>query len=156
MVDSNLAIGSPAFTDGGLIPIRYTADGDNINPPLVISGVGQQVRTLVLIVDDPDAANDPDGPGKTYDHWVVFNIPPKTRVIEEDSFPDNSVVGKNSSGKNSYFGPSPPNGTHSYHFKLYALSQPLTLNENVTKQDVEAAMEDKVIAQASLIGRYAR
>ncbi len=155
-MDNNLTISSPQFSEGAFIPEKYTADGANINPPLAISGVSDRAVSLVLIVDDPDAATDPDGPGKTYDHWVVFNIPPSIKQINEDSAPEGSVIGKNGSGQNRYYGPAPPNGTHRYFFKLYGLSAKLNLDSNASKQDVENAMEGKVIQRAQLMAEYSR
>lgn len=118
----DLTISSPVFGNNEYIPAKYTSDGDNINPPLEIGGVGEEAKSLAIIIDDPDAATDPDGPGKTFDHWVLFNIPPTTTTIAENSIPNGSIQGQNGMGKPSYIGPAPPNGTHKYYFRLYELS----------------------------------
>ena len=102
--------------------------------------------SLVLIVDDPDA------PGGTWDHWIVFNIPPGMTEIKEHSVP--GTEGTNSFGRLAYGGPSPPSGTHRYFFKLYALDQKLDLEKGVRKAAVEKAMKDHVLAQAELMGKY--
>ncbi len=151
-----LNITSTAFSNGERIPPRYSFDGDNINPPLQLSGVNPKAKSLVLVVDDPDAATDPDGPGKTFDHWVVFNIKPTITEVKENSQPDGSIVAKNGMGISSYIGPAPPNGEHRYFFKLYELLDTLDLNEQATKTDLEKAMEGKVLSSAQLMGIYQR
>ncbi|MHB1865355.1 MAG: YbhB/YbcL family Raf kinase inhibitor-like protein [Candidatus Saccharimonadales bacterium] len=153
---SDLSLSSPEFQDGGTIPVKYTSDGDNINPPIDISGVSKETKSLVLIVDDPDAATDPDGPGKTFDHWVVFNISPTITQIEENSLPTGSIVAKNGMGESKYIGPAPPNGKHRYYFKLYELLDILDLDTYAVKEDVEKAMQDKIIGQAQLVATYER
>lgn len=155
-MNDSLRLTSPAFKSGEAIPPRFTSDGDNISPPLMIDGVSDQAKSLALIVDDPDAATDPDGPGQTFDHWVVFNIPPTTTEIPEDSVPAGAVVGQNGMGSSQHVGPAPPNGTHRYYFKLYELSSPLDLDETATKEEVEAAMEGQVIGRTELVGTYQR
>lgn len=153
-MEEKLSITSPVFENNGNIPKKYTCDGENISPPLVIAGSNRNAASLVLIVDDPDAATDPDGPGKTFDHWVVFNISPDTTIIQENSVPYGAVVGMNGVGENRYIGPAPPNGEHRYFFKIYALNEPLQIDESSTKSDVETAMSGKVIAKAKLVGEY--
>ncbi len=153
-MEEDLSISSPVFENGGSIPKKYTSDGENISPPLVISGLIHDAASLVLVIDDPDAATDPDGPGKTFDHWVVFNISPDTTIIQENSVPYGAVIGKNGTGENTYVGPAPPNGEHRYFFKLYVLSEPLQLDENATKSDVEKAMKGKIVSSADMIGKY--
>ena len=151
-----LKLTSPAFNDGEDIPAKYTSDGENINPSLKISGVDEAAKSLVLIIDDPDAATDPDGPGKTFDHWVVFNIPTEITEIDENSFPKSATIGLNGINRNSYIGPAPPNGKHRYFFKLYELSDHLELAENSSKADVETAMAGKILSQTQLLGLYQR
>lgn len=145
-----LRITSPAFSHNGQIPAKYTADGADINPPLVFAGVSSQAKSLVLIVDDPDA------PVGVYDHWVVFNIPPSVREVAEGAVPAGAVQGKNSSGGNRYIGPAPPSGMHRYFFKLYELSSELDLDESATKQVVLDALQPVLLGQAELIGTYSR
>lgn len=142
-----LQITSPAFEVNGEIPTKYTCDGADINPPLHIEGIPKETQSLVLIMDDPDA------PGGTWDHWIVWNIPP-VDTIEEDSVP--GTEGLNDFRRQAYGGPCPPSGTHRYFFKVYALDTTLDLPPTATKADVEQAMEGHILAQGELIGRYSR
>lgn len=143
---------SPAFQEGGKIPSKYTCEGSNINPELMISQVPEQAKSLVLIMDDPDV---PEfiRKDRMYDHWVVFNIPPTTKQIAENSQPK-GVPGKNTSGGLNYTGPCPPDREHRYFFKLYALDCELTLNQGSSKNEVEKAIKGHVLAQTQLMGRY--
>jgi len=143
----NLIIISPAFENKKPIPRKYTCDGDDVNPTLNISGVPEATKSLVLIVDDPDA------PMGTWDHWIVWNIPP-TNKIEENTVP--GVEGLNDSRKHSYSGPCPPSGTHRYFFKVYALDTKLNLAPNSRKKDIEKAMKGHILAQGELVGLYSR
>lgn len=145
---------SPAFGHGETIDKIFTCDGANYNPPLEIHNVPEAAESLVLICDDPDAATDPNGPGHTYDHWVVWNIPPKTTEIAENSVPPFAIQGRNSSGENTYTGPCPPTGQHRYFFRLYALDTKLDLPESADKEDVESAVAGHVLSQTELIGTY--
>jgi len=140
---------SSTFSHNEMIPARYTADGDNINPSLDIEGIPEGTVSLVLIMDDPDA------PVGTWDHWIVFNIPVIGK-IEEDSVPSGAVQGKNSWGRSDYGGPSPPSGTHRYFFKLYAIDKELELSEGASKSDVLDAIEGYILDQTELIGLYSR
>jgi len=142
-----LKITSPAFQNKGFIPSKYTCDGADVNPPLNIEGLPEETKSLVLVVDDPDA------PMGTWDHWIVWNIPPVER-IEEKSVP--GTEGINDSRKHSYAGPCPPSGTHRYFFKIYALDTKLDLNRNSRKKDVEEAMRGHIIAKGELVGLYKR
>ncbi len=142
-----LKISSPAFQHNGSIPVKYTCDGEDVNPPLNIEGIPEGTQSLVLIVDDPDA------PMGTWDHWIVWNIEPKENV-EENSVP--GTEGMNGFGKHSYGGPCPPSGTHRYFFKVYALDTKLELGENSKKEDVEKAIEGHILAKGELIGLYSR
>ncbi len=142
-----LVVKSTAFENNQLIPVKYTCDGDEVNPPVIIEGAPAETQSLVLIVDDPDA------PMGTWDHWVVWNIPPTTK-IEENTVP--GVEGKNSARKNAYDAPCPPWGTHRYFFKVYALDTELDLKPDSHKKDVEKTMEGHVLAKGELIGRYYR
>ena len=139
------------FNQGEKIPAKYTADGENINPPLEISRVPSGAKSLVLIVDDPDA------PSGTWVHWVVINIPVSGSEfrIEKDSVPGLECM--NDFRKVSYGGPSPPSGIHRYFFKVYALDIPdLKLKSSSEKADVEKAMNGHVLDKAELIGIYSR
>jgi Raf kinase inhibitor-like YbhB/YbcL family protein len=143
----SLRITSPVFVDNGFIPTKYTCDGEDINPPLNIEGIPEDAKSLVLIVDDPDA------PMGTWDHWIVWNIVP-TREIKENTIP--GTEGFNDFRKHSYGGPCPPSGTHRYFFKIYALNTKLDLNPNSRKKDVERAMEENILAKGEIIGLYKR
>lgn len=141
----SLTISSAAFQNGGNIPPEFTCEGDDKNPPLAIDGAPKETRSLVLIMDDPDA------PGKTFDHWIVWNIKPQ-KNIAEDSNP--GEVGRNSLGQNEYTGPCPPSGTHRYFFKVYALDTLLALKKIADKKAVEQAMENHILGYGELIGLY--
>ncbi|BAZ53291.1 PEBP family protein [Nostoc sp. NIES-4103] len=146
---------STAFDANGLIPAKYTCDGEDISPPLIWDEVPRGTQSIVLIVDDPDA------PGRTFIHWVVYNIPATIRQLPEKiaavkTLPNGGVQGKNDFGKLGYGGPCPPGGIHRYFFKIYALDQELNLSAGATKNQILAAMESHVLAKADLIGRYQR
>ena len=142
-----LTITSSVFKNKGVIPAKYTCDGEDVNPPLSVEGVPEGTESLVLIVDDPDA------PMGTWDHWVVWDIPP-TKKLEENSVP--GTEGLNDFGKHSYGGPCPPSGTHRYFFKVYALDTKLDLPSNSRKRNVEKAMEGHILAKGETIGLYSR
>ena len=131
------------------IPAKYTCEGENINPPLTFSEVPKESKSLVLIVDDPDATG-----GKTFLHWLLYNIPPATMQILENSVPEGSTLGMTHFGKVSYGGPCPPSGKHRYFFKLFALDMVLDLPEGASREEVEAKMSGHDIATAELIGLY--
>ncbi len=145
---------SSAFKPGERIPSIYTCDGDNVNPPLEITGVPHEAESLVLIMEDPDVPRHLREDGM-WDHWVVFNMPPDTRTIEENTEPDGtSGIGTN--GKTGYFGPCPPDREHRYFFKVFALDTRLDLPEKSTKADVEKALAGHVLFHAELMGTYER
>lgn len=152
-----LTIQSPAFEANGSIPPRYTCDGENTNPSLSISGVPEGALSLVLIVADPDIPQSvKDTLGiEILDHWVVFDIPPTTTEIKEDTVP-HGVQGANARGAGAYIGPCPPDREHRYFFRLYALDTMLGLSEGVSRSAVEKAMQGHVLASAELMGRYDR
>ena len=145
-----MTVESPAFSEGQTIPARYTADGADISPPLVIHGVPGETRSLALIMDDPDA------PMGTWVHWVAWNLPAETREIPEGSLPGGTVEGRNSWGRAGYGGPAPPSGTHRYYFKVYALDTKLDLPPSTDKAGLLSAMKGHVLAEAELMGRYSR
>ena len=152
-----LIITSASFTDGGSIPSRYTCEGDDVSPPLSWEGVPNDARSLVLIVDDPDAP-DPKAPTTTWVHWVLYNIPVDTTDLPEavpaEKLPAGTEEGLNDWKRTGYGGPCPPMGRHRYFHKLYALNTELTGLRRPTKSEVEAAMESRIIAQAQLVGTY--
>ncbi|OGZ44083.1 MAG: hypothetical protein A3J55_00820 [Candidatus Ryanbacteria bacterium RIFCSPHIGHO2_02_FULL_45_17b] len=142
---------SSAFKNTDPIPKKYTCDANpltrGINPPLSISDVDQNAKSLVLIVDDPDA------PGGTWVHWVVWNIRPDTREITEGSVPEGAAQGKTNRA-HSYHGPCPPSGVHRYFFKLYALDTMLSIPLASGAKDVIEAMEGHIVADAKIMGTY--
>jgi len=150
LTKTNMVISSPVFKNKGLMPVKYTCDGADVNPPLIISDVPEGAKSLVLIVDDPDA------PAGTWVHWTVWNINPKTEEIAENSVPADSVEGITSFGKYGYGGPCPPSGAHRYFFKLYALDTALDLDKEAKAPDIEEAMAGHVLAKAELMGKYSR
>jgi hypothetical protein len=143
----DLIITSPAFENNASIPKKYTCDGDDINPPLKLEGLPDETKSIVLIVDDPDA------PMGTWDHWIVWNIPPMDEIAE-NVVP--GVEGMNDFQRQSYGGPCPPSGIHRYFFKVYALKEKLDLDTNSKKSNVEKAMIGKIVAKGELIGLYSR
>ena len=147
-----LEIKSPAFENNTSIPSKYTCEGDNINPPLKVSGVPEATKSLILIMDDPDVPKNlrPDG---IFDHWIIFNIPPTLTEIEEGSEPP-GIPGLNGTGSHGYIGPCPPDKEHRYFFKLYALDTILPPPSIVTKKEIESAMDGHVIEEAELVGLY--
>ena len=138
---------SPVFGNNELNPEKYTCQGTDINPPLIIDDIPKDAKSLALIVDDPDA------PGMTWVHWVVFDIP-TTSKIDENSIP--GTQGINDFGRNNYGGPCPPSGTHRYFFKLYALDTELNAREGISKKELEKAMHGRILDHAELIGLYKR
>ncbi len=140
---------SPAFKNKEHIPSKYTCDGEDINPPLKISGVPEKAKSLVLLVDDPDA------PGKTFIHWLVWNIPAQTKQIQEHSAAEGAIEGINDFGKPGYGGPCPPSDTHRYRFKLYALDKMLEIDSSAAcVNDLENAMKGHILARTQLLGLY--
>jgi Raf kinase inhibitor-like YbhB/YbcL family protein len=146
----SMKLTSQAFPHNGKIPMKYTCDGENVNPPLSISEVPEEAQSLALIVEDPDA------PGKTWVHWVIYNIARDTKEIQENTVPKFADEGLTDFGKPGYGGPCPPSGTHRYVFTLYALDTGLTLGGTPNKDTVVDFMEGHVIAKAELIGRYSK
>lgn len=144
-----MRVTSPAFKHEGMIPSRYTCDGRDMTPPLRFEDLPKGAASLALVLDDPDA------PMGTFDHWVVWNIPPGTTSVEEGREPQ-GVQGRTSFGRMGYGGPCPPRGVHRYFFKLYALDAMLNLPAGSRKRDLEQAMKGHVIEQAVLMGKYSR
>ena len=145
---AKMKITSSAFHDGGTIPEKYTCTGAGVNPPLHFNDVPAQAKSLALILEDPDA------PGGTFLHWVIWNIDPKTSDIAESSVPRNAMQGKNGFGKVAYGGPCPPSGMHRYYFKAYALDVPL--RGPSTRTDVQISIQTHVIAEGQLMGKYSK
>ncbi|MGH1566428.1 MAG: YbhB/YbcL family Raf kinase inhibitor-like protein [Nitrosopumilus sp.] len=140
-----------AFKNGGNIPRKYGYKNGNLSVPLKISKVPEETKSLVLIMDDPDAM---DAVGKVWVHWVLWNISPNTQEIIENSIPLNSIEGKTDFNEIGYGGPAPPDKEHTYIFKLYALDRELNLKQGSTKVDVEKSMNNCIIAETKLEGKY--
>lgn len=146
---ARMKITSSAFQQAANIPSKFSCDGPNASPPLQISDVPTEAKSVVLIVDDPDA------PTGLFTHWAVWNISPQTSTIAEGSAPK-GVHGTNDFGKSGYGGPCPPSGTHRYYFKVFALDRELDLPVGAKRHQLDAAMKGHVIAQGELMGRYSR
>jgi len=132
------------------MPGKFTCDGLDINPELVMAGTPQETVGLALIAFDPDASGD------GWTHWLIWNMPTQTEKILPDTIPENAIVGKNDFGKNAYGGPCPPSGTHHYIFTLYALDAMLDLNADSGRIELLQAMEGHVLESVELVGLYSR
>jgi Raf kinase inhibitor-like YbhB/YbcL family protein len=150
-----MTLESSAFSADGLIPSKYTCDGENVSPALRWDEPPDGTQRFVLIADDPDA------PGKTFVHWVLYDLPADIRELPEAVPPDpillsGGVQGKSDFDRYGYGGPCPPRGTHRYVFKLYAIDTVLDLPPGASKADVIEAMQGHVLAGAELVGKYRR
>ncbi len=148
-------LSSPAFADGQMIPPKYTADGEDISPPLAWEGLPQETQCLALICDDPDA------PVGTWVHWLMWNIPRDVSSLPENvpmqkQLATGARQGVNDFGRIGYGGPAPPSGTHRYFFRLYALHTVLDLPAGSGRAQLEKAMKGRILGQAQLMGKYAR
>ena len=149
----DISVKTPAFAANGLIPTKYTCEGENISPALEWSALPEKTKSIVLIMDDPDA------PNGDWVHFILFNIPPETRQLADSFRLSNKPspfmkAGLNSAGKLDYYGPCPPSGTHRYYFKLYALDMVLIQPEGITKNDLLKAMNGHILAKGEILGRY--
>jgi Raf kinase inhibitor-like YbhB/YbcL family protein len=150
-----IQITSAAFDEGGMIPSKYTCDGDDISPPLKWDSVPDGTKSIALISDDPDA------PMGTWVHWVLYNLPAdKTELPQafpaDDKLPDGTRQGITDFGKTGYGGPCPPSGTHRYYFKIYALNTVIESSEVLNKKSLLKKMEGHILAQGQLMGKYKR
>ena len=132
---------SPQFTDGGIIPARYTFLGDNVHPPFSFKGIPLQTASLAMIVEKYVSR------GEGFDHWIIWNILPTPAIAENSA---SGITGKNSAGLHEYTGPLPPFGSGLYVFYVYALTKMLKLDNNVSKQDLKEAMDNFIIAKGML------
>ncbi len=137
---------SDSFAHQSPIPDDYTCKGKNLSPSLRIADPPAGTKSLVLVLHDPDA------PKGDFLHWTVWNIPPTTFLVKENSVPDSATQGMNDFGKVGYGGPCPPSGTHRYVFELYALNTLLDLPAGASAADLQAAMESHVLEKAGLTG----
>ncbi len=136
-----------SFSDGERIDRKFTCDGENVSPELIIEGIPEGSKSLVLIVDDIDA------PGGVFDHWIVFDLPVKEVISEGET---EGTFGVNSFGETRYGGPCPHQGEHRYYFRVYALETKLELPAGSSRSEVDRAMDGHVLARAELMGRYSR
>jgi len=143
-----MEIKSSAFKNQENIPTQFTCQGQDISPALNFKNIPDKANSLALIVDDPDA------PGQTFVHWILWNIPADKTKLEQGFNPQQALQGKNDFGKLEYGGPCPPSGKHCYRFKLYALDSKLVLKQGASKKDLENATQGKVLKKAQLIGFY--
>jgi Raf kinase inhibitor-like YbhB/YbcL family protein len=155
-----LTLSSPAFTDGGPIPKRFTCDGPNLSPPLAWTGAPDGTRSFAVIVDDPDAP-DPAAPKRVWVHWVLYNIPSSVGELAEGAsraaLPRGAREGQHDGRGPGYSGPCPPIGRHRYFHKLYALDAELpTLGAVAGKAELERAMAGHVLEHAEVVGTYQR
>lgn len=153
----SMSITSPAFVHNGAIPPQYTCDGQDVSPPLAWRDIPAGAKSLLLIVDDPDAP-DPAAPRMTWVHWLLYNMPVSATGLDEalpaTDLPGGTLQGRNDWQRTGYGGPCPPIGRHRYFFKLYALDSPLPDLQQPGKAQLEAAMQGHVLAQAELVASY--
>ena len=146
-----MTIGSSSFKTGAEIPIKHTCDGADLSPPLRFANVPKKAVELVLIMDDPDA------PGGTYTHWVLYGMSPRTTTSKEGSKPSGAHEGTTSFGTTGYGGPCPPPGLpHRYYFKLYALKSRSGLPHNASGDAVREAVAGRTLTSAQTMGTYCR
>lgn len=143
---------SSAFPNGGQIPRKYTCQGGDVSPPFEIAGTPAGAKSLVLICEDPDVPTF-IREDQLWVHWVLFNLSPNLRMIEEGRAPQ-GLVGRGTGGVEVYQGPCPPDREHRYYFRLYALDILLKLPRGSSKEEVESAMQGHVVAKAEYMGKY--
>ncbi len=149
-----LTITSPVFAMNDLIPALFTCDGKNISPELIFSNVPEGTQSLAITMEDPDVPKSMSADG-TWNHWVVWNIPPTMRLIEQGAAAP-GITGVGTNGKTAYMGPCPPDREHDYIFTLYALDSLLEIPKGSTKEELLNAIGPHLIEKAELIGRYNR
>lgn len=150
-----IKITSTAFDEGGMIPSKYTCDGEDISPPLKWDSVPEGTKSITLISDDPDA------PMGTWVHWVLYNLPADKQELPEnfpgdETLPDGTRQGLTDFDKTGYGGPCPPSGTHRYYFKIYALDTKIDATAVLHKKGLLKEMEGHILAQGQLMGKYKR
>jgi Raf kinase inhibitor-like YbhB/YbcL family protein len=148
-----LQVSSSAFGNGSSIPVQFTAEGDDVAPPLSWSPPPPGTKSIAILVEDPDAPN-PDAPTHTFVHWIVTGIPAVINSLD-GALPDGAVAGTNDGGERGWMGPNPPIGRHRYCFRVFALDIDLH-GHGMTKSELLAAMKGHVLAQGELIGTYER
>lgn len=147
-----MSLSSALFAADAMIPTRSTCDGENVSPPLMWDGVPPDAAELALTMEDPDA------PGGTFVHWVVWGIPASAHELDEGVVPDGVHQGRSGFGKSAYGGPCPPKGddAHRYVFTIYALSSRVSLGDGASIGELRSAMDGNVLAEGKLVGRYGR
>jgi Raf kinase inhibitor-like YbhB/YbcL family protein len=145
---ATITVTSAAFSNGGKIPDRFTCKGADESPMLQFHGIPGSAKSLVLIVDDPDA------PSGLFTHWLVWNIDPSMTEIAEKNVPTGAVQGTNDFGKIGYGGPCPPSGTHRYFFRVSSLDQKLNLKSGAKRSELDKAMQGHIVARGELMARY--
>ncbi|MCU7501085.1 MAG: YbhB/YbcL family Raf kinase inhibitor-like protein [Ignavibacteria bacterium] len=146
---------SPAFKHGEPIPAKYTCDGQNVSPALQWEELPDGTKTVAIILEDPDA------PGGTFIHWIIYDIPVNITSLQEGvtssmNLPDGAAMGTNDARRIGYYGPCPPSGVHHYHFRLYALKNYLRLDAGATRKELDLEMKDHILGQAEVMGTYKR
>lgn len=152
---AKLDVRSPAFQEGAMIPKLYTCDGKNVSPPLTWGSAPERAQSIALICDDPDA------PRGTFVHWVLFNLPPESKGLQENvpvgkALAGGAKQGAGTSKKTGYMGPCPPSGVHRYYFKVFVLDSRLNLDSGITKEQLLKAMDGRILAEGQLMGTYKR
>ncbi|GAA0726608.1 YbhB/YbcL family Raf kinase inhibitor-like protein [Dactylosporangium roseum] len=146
-----LTVSSPVFAEAAEIPRRFTCEGADVSPPLGITGLPAGTAEVALLVEDPDA------PGGTFTHWVMWGIGPDRAGIGEGEVPPGAAQGRNDFGQEAYGGPCPPRGrSHRYTFEVLALAEPLGLAPGASAGDLRRAAAGKVLDSGRLTGRYRR
>jgi Raf kinase inhibitor-like YbhB/YbcL family protein len=147
----SIRVSSTAFAAGAAIPQKHACDGADVSPPLSWEGVPQSARSLVLIVEDPDAGKTP------FAHWLVYGLAPALTRLEEGNLPAGARQGRNDFRQHAYNGPCPPPGKpHHYHFRVRALDAELTLEAGASRAELLAAIRGHVVADGELVGVYQR
>ena len=142
---------SSAFENNSIIPKKYGYNHGNISPPLKFEGIPEGTKSLVLIIDDPDAMA---AVGKVWSHWIIWNISPNISEIPENSIPENCLQGKTDFGEIGYGGPAPPDKEHRYVFKLYAIKSVLTNPTGSSKQEIENSIQNQILEKTELYGKF--
>jgi len=146
MVTITLTITSPNFTENGMIPSKYTCEGESTSPALHITGLPTNTKTLAIVLHDPDAQREGG-----FTHWVAFNIDPVADIPEKFT---GGIQAMNGANKPGYIGPCPPTGTHHYHFTIYAVDSKLNLESTAGKAELEKALVGHILAKGELVGLY--
>lgn len=146
-----MKLSSSAFENKNTIPKKFGYNHENINPSILIEDVPQNTKSLVLIMDDPDALS---AVGKIWTHWIVWNISPDTKIINENSIPQNAIEGTNDFEQIGYGGPAPPDKKHTYVFTMYSIDIILENKKGSSKNDILTSIENHIVEQAQLFGTF--